>query len=508
VPDLVDPHPLAKGHPAMPSTPTSRQFHALAASAGLALSGVPLPAAESKKRMKVAAIFTAFTYRSHAHVLLENFLESYLFNGQRTDPGVDVVSFFADQAPPGQMAVDVAREYKIPIYRSIDEALCLGGKELAVDAVLSIGEHGQYPTNKLGQVEYPRKRFFDAIVAVMQRSERSVPLFSDKHLSYRWDWAKEMVDTATKLHIPFMAGSSVPLAQRISPLELPVDADITEAVSVHGGGLESYDFHALEILQSLIEARKGGETGIAAVQFLTGDALWQAGRDRRWSLELAEAALAVEGGSKPISLKKLDKELAAGAHGILLTYRNGFRAFMLKIGQSSTRWDFACRLKGESAPVATRFHVGPWQNRNLFNALAHAIQQHIRSGKAPYPVERTLLVSGVLDASMHSRAQAGQEIKTPHLEFAYQSRDFKAMREMGESWKIVTDATPEPMSIDHGCRAWDPKSFPGPCLVTTAGAVPSCPGPIYGTLQPADGWTIGSLVPSGILEEAWQCAGS
>ena len=106
------------------------------------------------------------TYRSHAHVILENFLEPYLFNGKRTDPGVDVVSFFADQRPGGDMSQDVCQEYNVPIFKSIDEALCLGGKELAVDAVLSIGEHGSYPRNELGQVEYPRKRFFDEIVEI------------------------------------------------------------------------------------------------------------------------------------------------------------------------------------------------------------------------------------------------------------------------------------------------------------------------------------------------------
>ena len=81
------------------------------------------------------------------------------------------------------MAQEVSRQYRIPIFKTIDEALCLGGKRLAVDAVLSIGEHGQYPTNELGQTEYPRKRFFDAIVAVMRRSRRFVPLYNDKHLS-------------------------------------------------------------------------------------------------------------------------------------------------------------------------------------------------------------------------------------------------------------------------------------------------------------------------------------
>lgn len=434
----------------MRSPPTRRQFLGTAGAA-LALPSAPLCAAEPAKRPKVAAVFTEFTYRSHAHVILENFLEPYVFNGKRTDPGVDIVSFFADQTPKGHMTEDVAREYKIPVFKTIDAALCLGGKDLAVDAVLSIGEHGKYPRNKLDQTEYPRKRFFDDIVAVMKRSGRFVPLFNDKHLSYRWDWAKEMVATAAKLGIPFMAGSSVPLAQRVPVLELPADATVTEAVSIHGGGLESYDFHALEVLQSLVEFRKGGETGVASVEFLTGDALWKAAEEGRWSLALAEAAMAAELGKKPKTLKRVEGEREDEPHGILLKYKDGSRAAALKIGHNSGRWNFACAVKGEAKPRATRFHVGPWQNRGLFKALAHAIQQHFRTGKAPYPVDRTLLVSGVLDAAMHSRAE-GAALKTPHLEFGYAARDFAALRETGSSWKVVTDDTPQPTGIDQTGR--------------------------------------------------------
>lgn len=441
----------------MKSMTTRRQFLRDSGGAAFTLAGVSLNAAEPEKRRRVAAIFTEFTYRSHAHVILENFLEPYLFNGKRTDPGVEVVSFFADQTRKGNMTEDVAGQYKIPLFKSIDEALCLGGKELAVDAVLSIGEHGQYPRNTLGQVEYPRKRFFDTIVAVMQRSKRFVPLYNDKHLCYRWDWAKEMVETALKLGIPFMAGSSVPLAQRIPPFELPVDATITEAVSIHGGGIESYDFHALEVLQSIIEFRKGGETGISSVEFLSGDALWKAAGDRRWSVPLAEAAMAAELGTRPGILKQLGGDKEAPTHGILLRYKDGLRACVLKVGRHAGRWNFACTLKGDPKPHAIRFHAGPWGNRNLFKALAHAIQHHFRTGQAPYPVQRTLLVSGALDASMHSRAQGHEVLKTPHLEFAYSARDFSAMREMGQSWKIVTEATPEPKGIDLTGRSHERK---------------------------------------------------
>ena len=417
------------------------------ASAGVAASLLPVrwsSAAPAANRPRVAAVITEMTYRSHAHVILENFLEKYYFNGVLTDPGVDVVSIHADQKPARDMLDQVAGDYDIPVYKTIDEALCAGGDELAVDGVLSIGEHGTYPYNELGQHMYPRKRFFDEIVAVMKRSTRFVPVFNDKHLSYRWDWAKEMYDTTQDLGIPFMAGSSVPLAQRRPPLELPADAELTEAVSIHGGGVESYDFHALEVLQSLVEARQGGEKGVSRVEFLQGDALLRAADAGRWSRELAEAAMQCERGQESWTFE--DGQGADQIHGILLEYADGFRAAAIKIGNSGTRWNFACRLKDDPGIRATAYYVGPWENRNLFKALSHAIQQHFIHGQAPYPVERTLLVTGILDASMHSRHE-NRPLETPHLEFGYQPRDFRVMREMGASWKIITEDMPQPEGI-------------------------------------------------------------
>jgi len=403
-----------------------------------------------RNRPRVAAIYTSFTYRSHAHVILENFLQPYLFNGKRTDPGVDVVSFYADQSPVGDMTSATANRFKIPVFRTIEGALCLGGKKIFVDAVLSIGEHGSYPRNALGQVMYPRKRFFDEIVAVMKRSNRFVPMFNDKHLSYRWDWAQEMMATANRYSIPMMAGSSVPLAQRRPNLNLPADAAMEEAVSIHGGPLESYDFHGLEMLQSMVEGRKGGESGVSSVEFLDGNAVWRAARAGRWTRDLAEAAMDMELGKVRPPLERIH---AGEHHAIMLTYKDGFRATVLKIGCSSTRWNFACRLKGNPQIQATSFYVGPWRNRCLFKALSHAIQHHFIHCKAPYPAERTHLVTGILEAAMRAARRQATPLLTPHLEFGYKPTNFRALREMGASWKIITEKLPEPAGISlHGLK--------------------------------------------------------
>lgn len=412
----------------------------------------PLASGDSGSgRLKVAVIMTAFTQRSQAHVILENFLQPYLFNGRTIDPDMSVVSAYVDQYPSGDVARQVADQFGIRIYSRISDALCLGGDSLAVDAVLSIGEHGDYPTDARGRRQFPRKMFWDECVQVFRRSNRVVPVFNDKQLSFRWDWAREIYDTARSMEIPLMAGSSLPLAERRPPLEIPPGSSITDAAVVVGGPIESLGFHGLEALQSIVEFRRGHETGIQRVRYLDEDQLWRAAVDGLWSVDVLEAAMMAEIQDNRQTLRSIIRRLGVDEsrrpvepHGILVEYRDGLRAVVVRIGTNPTRWNFGCRLEGERMPRATTFNPGPWRNRNLFKALAHAIQHHFRHRKAPYSLERTLLTTGILDAAWSSRFRRGEVISTPHLEIGYEPIPFEAFREMGESWRIITDETREP----------------------------------------------------------------
>ena len=184
----------------------------------------------------------------------------------------------------------------------------------------------------------------------------------------------------------------------------------------------------------MIESRAGAESGVKEVQFLSGESLWKAAEEKLWSIDLADAALRAElGGETPTLTELVKKEAFANPHGILVTYRDGFR-IVLKVGNSGTRWNFACQLAGEKSPRATSFYVGPWQNRNLFKALSHAVQIFLRE-KSPYPIERTLLTTGILAAEMDSHFDKGRPIETPWLDIAYKPVDFRRCREMGETWK-------------------------------------------------------------------------
>ncbi|MBS0210765.1 MAG: hypothetical protein JSS27_17625 [Planctomycetes bacterium] len=448
---------------ARPGTDISRRDWLAGAAAG-AMLGPSLAFAQStgKRRPRVAALFTELRLRSHAYNILESFFKPYLFCGELVDPGCDVVSFYADQFPDGDMARDVSARFNVPLYTTIDQALCCGGRELAVDAVLLIGEHGDYPLNEHGVRMYPRKQFFDQAVAVMRRSNRFVPLFNDKHLSYRWDWAREMFDTARANQMPLLLGSSVPLAQRLPALELPRDAEIETAIAVHGGPLEAYGFHGLELLQSFVEARRGGETGIRSVEVVERKGLFRpdmlrGDEESPWWLAMFRAAMrAHRDADQQTGRKGGDGQPGCEDqridHAMLINYADGLRGAVIKVGSSSSRWDFACQLRGEQEPRATAMYNGPWGNRCLFRALSHAIQHLFVTGQEPYPAERTLLTTGALAAAVQSHAQ-GKPIETPELNITYRATDWRAFRENGESWKKITTDTPEPATFEPGDAA-------------------------------------------------------
>ena len=151
----------------------------------------------------------------------------------------------------------------------------------------------------------------------------------------------------------------------------------------------------------------------------------------------------------------LEGETEITPHAIVLEYLDGFKATVLRAGRSDVRWNFACRLKGNKKPLATSFYVGPWNNRNLFKALSHAIQVHFRTGTPPYPVERTYFVSGILDAAMKARKAPGHPLHTNQLHYRYQASDFSHVRENGDSWKIITEDIPQPPGFNNGTPAKD-----------------------------------------------------
>jgi hypothetical protein len=222
-----------------------------------------------------------------------------------------------------------------------------------------------------------------------------------------------------------MAGSSLPVTWRLPSVEIPLGAKIEEAVMVGTGGSDAMDFHALEGLQCMVERRAGGETGVRSVQLLDGDAAWKAIAANK----LLSSALSRS--DTPLGLTVLDgRTQDLTAPGVLqslvkhpgvyqIEYRDGLRATMMMLDGAVKDFTFAARLSGSSM-VSTQFLLTPEPNVTYSACLVSKIEGMFMTGSAPYPVERTLLTSGILESCLESRKQGNQQLQTPHLKVEYQ----------------------------------------------------------------------------------------
>jgi hypothetical protein len=382
-------------------------------------------------RKKLAIIATVWKYLSHAQHIGDRFLVGYPHDGKWHHPQMDVVSLYVDQKPEGDQSGQRAKEFGFQVYPTIAQALRRGGDKLAVDAVLIIAEDGDYPRNRKGQILYPRYEFFRQVTDVFEKDGRAVPVFNDKHLSYSLSKAKKMVAASQRLDFPMLAGSVLPVTWRLPSLELPLGCELEEALMVGAGSSDSSDYHALEAMQCMVERRKGGEAGVKSVQLIEGDAVWKAGEQGRWSKELLESALSrsdlIEGltlvDARPQDLvnngelPKIVKNPAA----YFIEHSDGLQTTLLMLNGGVGDFTFAARVKGMSQPQSTQFLLPPPPNVASSACLAAKIEEMIETGRPPYPVQRTLLVSGILESCLESKLRNHRLLKTPDLDIRYQA---------------------------------------------------------------------------------------
>jgi hypothetical protein len=358
----------------------------------------------------------------------DRFLIGYPRNGRWHKPPLDVVALYVDQRPEGDLSGQRARDHRFTVYPTIAETLRCGGSRLAVDGVVIIGEHGNYPRTRKNQIQYPRFEFFQQCVKVFEQDGRCVPIFNDKHLSYDAGKARKMVAESKRLGFPFLAGSSLPVTWRLPPVDIPLDAEFEDALMVGVGGSDAMDYHALEAMQCMVERRRGGETGIKSVQIIDGDEVWMAAEQGRWSRRLLEAALSrsdtLQGDtqldSRPQDLANNGQlpRLVPNPSAYFIERNDGLRTTLLMLNGAVQDYTFAAQLKGGPI-ISTQFFLPPQPNVTYSACLVSAIEEMIVSGKAPYPVERTEIVSALLDRCLDSRAENYRRIETPDLDIRY-----------------------------------------------------------------------------------------
>ncbi len=392
-------------------------------------------------RLKIAAITTVYHKYSHTQHIVDRFLEGYGWNGKHHRPEMDIVSIYVDQVEPkpsegadeSSTRYDLSKDRserfpKMKIYSTVADALTLGTNDLKIDGVLLVAEHGNYQRNEKDQHQYPRYELFKQIVSVYRTTGKTAPVFNDKHLSWNWDWCQEMYDLSKELDFAFMAGSSLPVTWRTPSVEMPLDSEIEEAVGVCYGGVDSYDYHGLETIQCMVERRKGGECGVKWLKAYRGESFWQALNDGVWSRELMYACL-----SRSHTLKQARpgfnnvfptvdemKSLCNDPVAFVYEHKDGLQSTMLLMSGLVEDLNFATKLKNTDALFSTQMYLPMPPARstlaNFFSPLVNNIEKMFLTGKPTYPVERTLLTSGLVIAGVDSLHQDQTKIDTPYLE--------------------------------------------------------------------------------------------
>jgi hypothetical protein len=408
--------------------------------AGLGITGISsldsfiafANSADPTRKLKLAIVTTEWRKFSHAWHMGERFLVGYPKNGQWHHPNIEVVSAYVDQFPENDLSRKREKEFGFKIYPTIAEALRAGKDQIEVDAVLIIGEHGDYPDNEYGQKKYPRYEFFKQVTDVFKKDGKAVPVFNDKHLSWNFKQAKEMVEISKELKFPFLAGSSLPVTWRMPAVDLPFESEPEEVMCLAMGGVDSYDFHALEVIQCMAERRKGGETGIKWVQGLDKEAFWNAfsindWQSGGWSPDLFNACLCRsqtlqqdEVSSDRYPTVEQMREWVKDPLAYRFEYRDGLKGTMLLMNGLVSDFTFASKIKNQEQLLSTLFYLPPVPNVTYSAALMSNAEETFVSGKASYPVERTLLTSGLLESAIHSLKTDQKPLNTPHLNVQYQ----------------------------------------------------------------------------------------
>ena len=390
-----------------------------AALTGIAAGAVPQT---EQKRIRIACLVSYWAFpRSHADWIITKLLDGYWWDGAHTASRVEVVSVYIHQFQESELGQKICKLKNIPIFKTVGEAVTLGGKELAVDGVVIVAEHGEYPVNLKGQWLLPRWLIYQQVIRVFEQSKRSVPVFNDKHLSTSWDEAKWMFDKSRELNFPLTGGSSIPIYFRKPEIELDIDTPIKASIVVGGTADEGAFFHCVDVLQAFVELRKGGETGIKAVQCIRGPETWKWTESNPWAGNLLESV------RKSFDLKPGIFQEAKAPNVCIVEYRDGTKAAIFS--GRSVGWTYAGEIEGKKEPtiISMLDWPGPFSQYHASNAQPHWITEMMVTKKEPFNAERLLLSTGIVYHNMESNwengiySPIGRRIETPFMNMTYRT---------------------------------------------------------------------------------------
>ena len=240
-----------------------------------------------------------------------------------------------------------------------------------------------------------------------------------------------MVNDSRRLGFPFLAGSSLPVTWRLPSIDMPYDTPLVESVCVGYGGVDSYDFHGLETAQCMSERRLGGEKGIRRVHALKGSAVWQAlaADDRASTRRLMVSALnrshnlPVETGypSDAVTFEWARKTFP-DMLAYFIDHVGGFRTTLFLAAIHDFNY---AGLRADGQIVSCQMYL-PMPTHgsttaDFFNPLVRHIEDLVINRQANYPIERTLLTSGIVIAAVDSLHRGQSPVDTPEMNVSYEA---------------------------------------------------------------------------------------
>src|SRR5260221_9073420 len=109
----------------------------------------------------IAAIVTVHHHNSHADLIVSRLLQTDTLDGKGKDSPLKLVSLYTDQKSEKDISRLLAASHRFRVSDTIEDALTLGTGRLAVDGVLLIAEHGEYPKSAIGNIQWPKRRFWE-----------------------------------------------------------------------------------------------------------------------------------------------------------------------------------------------------------------------------------------------------------------------------------------------------------------------------------------------------------
>ncbi|HUR44372.1 MAG TPA: hypothetical protein VMZ27_00755 [Candidatus Saccharimonadales bacterium] len=383
---------------------------------------------------KIAFLLEEFTRSSPAQQLLDRFLIGYQRQGGQHKVGCEKVSAHLMLGGGDSDFGTREDDFGLVVAPTIEAAV------EGADAIVIV-------SRKPGALA--NERFLQL---ALERAPRGAACFVHGALCNSLDRGRELAGLAHSRQIRLLAGTPLGVTWRLPEVDLPMDAEANQALIVVQvspqsaqatppsvpASLRGAELHALEGLLPVIEHRRGGEAGVSSVRFLQGREVWRAGDKGVWSWPMLAAALSrsdspqgdavLDGRTQDLVRLGLVPRLARNPRGWILEHRDGLKSTLLVLDGVVADFNFAVRTKGGSM-LSAQILRAPAPALQHFSRLAAVMEDFFRGSTAPWPLERNLLIAGLLDTFSRPAARTGKRIFTPDLEISYRAVEAKPSRE-------------------------------------------------------------------------------